>query len=431
MNGREANGSETTRRQLMVKAGGAALALSAAGPLLAACGSDSSTGASGGGGGDEGDGPIKLGVLFSLSGVLSIAETSMHNAAMLAIDEINAAGGIGGRRIEPVVEDYASDFSLVVQKARKLVSQDKVAATVGCYSSASRKAVLPVYEEANSVLVYPTFYEGLECSTNVIYSSLVANQHLTGATDWMVKNAGKRIYMVGSNYVGPQTYNAIVKELAEKQGAEVVADRYFPLEQTEFGSVLSAINAAKPDVIWCTIVGAGIPAFYKQYRAAGLEPETMPIFSGITTEQELAAMGGAVAEGHFFPSSYFQTMDTPENKKFVAAYKKKFGSKQPTNMPVQATYNSVKLVAAAIEKGGEATSQAILSAFPGTGSKAPGEGNVVVQDDNHSTHHMYLGRANSDALYDVIEDFGEITPEPFPKSIVPASKIPLCPRRET
>lgn len=430
MNGREAS-SDTTRREFMLKAGGSALALSAAGPLLAACGSDSSTDAAAGGGKDGGDGPIKLGVLFSLSGVLSIAETSMYNAAMLAIDEINAAGGIGGRKIEPVVEDYASDFSLVVQKARKLVSQDEVVATVGCYSSASRKAVLPVYEEAAAALVYPTFYEGLECSTNVIYSSLVANQHLTGATDWMVKNAGKRIYMVGSNYVGPQTYNAIVKELAEKQGAEIVADRYFPLEQTEFGSVLSAINSAKPDVIWCTIVGAGIPAFYKQYRAAGLEPETMPIFSGITTEQELAAMGGAVAEGHFFPSSYFQTMDTPENKKFVAAYKKKFGSKQPTNMPVQATYNSVKLVAAAIEQGGEATPRAILSAFPGTGSKAPGEGNVVVLDDNHTTHHMYLGRANSDALYDVIEDFGEINPEPFPKSIVPASKIPACPRRET
>ena len=428
------NPNQTTRRDLIVKGGATALALSAAGPLLAACGSSgsSSTGsATSGGGGGEGNDPIKLGVLFSLSGVLSIAETAMHNGALLAIDEINAAGGIGGRMIEPVVEDYASDFSLVVQKARKLVSQDKVAATVGCYSSASRKAVLPVYEEANSVLVYPTFYEGLECSTNVIYSSLVANQHLTDAAKWMVKNSGKKIYMVGSNYVGPQTYNAIVKELAEKEGAQIVADRYFPLEQTEFGSVLSAIGAAKPDVIWCTIVGAGIPAFYKQYRAAGFDPDTMPIFSGITTEQELAAMGGAVAEGHFFPSSYFQNMNTPDNKKFVAAYKKKFGSKQPTNMPVQATYNSVKLVAAAIEKGGEATPEAILSAFPGVGSRAPGEGMVTVEEDNHSTHHMYLGRANSEALYDVIEDFGEIKPEPFPKAVVPASKIPTCPRRET
>lgn len=422
--------NETTRREILTKAGGAALALSAAGTLLAACGSDSKT-TSKASAGDEGDGAIKLGVLFSLSGVLSIAETSMHNATLLAIDEINQAGGIGGRRIEPVVEDYASDFSLVVQKARKLVNEDKVVATVGCYSSASRKAVLPVYEEANSVLVYPTFYEGLECSSNVIYSSLVANQHLTDATEWMVDNAGKRIYMVGSNYVGPQTYNAIVKELAEKQGGDIIADRYFPLEQTEFGSAISSIAAAKPDVIWCTLVGAGIPAFYKQYRAAGLDPDTLPIFSGITTEQELAAMGGAVAEGHYFPSSYFQTMNTPDNKKFVANYKRKYGSKQPTNMPVQASYNSVKLVAAAIEKGGEASSEAILSAFPGVSSTAPGEGSVTVSGDNHSTHHMYLGRANSEALYDVIEDFGEIKPEPFPKSIVPASKIPTCPRRET
>jgi urea transport system substrate-binding protein len=420
-----------TRREIITQAGGAALALSAAGTFLAACGSDSKSAAGNGGFTDDGEGPIKLGVLFSLSGVLSIAETSMHNAALLAIDEINREGGIGGRRIEPVIEDYASDFSLVVQKARKLVDQDKVVATVGCYSSASRKAVLPVYEEASSVLVYPTFYEGLECSTNVIYSSLVANQHLTDATEWMVKNVGKRIYMVGSDYVGPQTYNAIVKELAEKQGAEIVADRYFPLEQTEFGSAISSIAAAKPDVIWCTLVGAGIPAFYKQYRAAGLDPDTLPIFSGITTEQELAAMGGAVAEGHYFPSSYFQTMNTPDNKKFVARYKSKFGSDQPTNMPVQASYSSVKLVAEAIEKGGEATSEAILSAFPGVGAKAPGEGSVTVGGDNHSTHHMYLGRANSEALYDVIEDFGEIKPEPFPKSIVPASKIPTCPRRET
>lgn len=426
------NPKQTTRRELIAKGGATALALSAAGPLLAACGSSgSSSNAATTSGGGEGDGPIKLGVLFSLSGVLSIAETAMHNGALLAIDEINAAGGIGGRMIEPVVEDYASDFSLVVQKARKLVSQDKVAATVGCYSSASRKAVLPVYEEANAVLVYPTFYEGLECSTNVIYSSLVANQHLTDATKWMVKNIGKKIYMVGSNYVGPQTYNAIVTELAEKEGADVLTNRFFPLEQTEFGSVLSDIASAKPDVIWCTIVGAGIPAFYKQYRAAGFDPDTMPIFSGITTEQELKAMGGAVAQGHYFPASYFQNLNTPDNKRFVAAYQKKFGSQQPTNMPVQATYNSVKLVAAAIEKGGEATPEAILSAFPGVSSTAPGEGNVVVEDDHHTTHHMYLGRANSEALYDVIEDFGEIKPEPFPKAIVPASKIPTCPRRET
>jgi ABC-type branched-subunit amino acid transport system substrate-binding protein len=419
--------SETTRRQALVKAGGAALGLSAAGTLLAACGSDDSSATAG----ENEDGPIKLGLLFSLSGVLSIAETSMHNAAMLAIEEINASGGVNGRQIEPVVEDYASDFSLVVQKARRLVNQEKVAATVGCYASASRKAVLPVYEEAGAVLVYPTFYEGLECSTNVVYSSLVANQHLADATAWMVDNIGKRIYMVGSDYVGPQTYNAIVKELAEKKGAEVVANRFFPLEQTDFGSAISAIENAKPDVIWCTIVGAGIPAFYKQYRAAGLDPDTLPIFSGITTEQELAAMGGAVAEGHYFPSSYFHTMDTPDNRKFISRYQKRYGSDQPANMPMQASYTSVLLVADAIERAGSASPEAILGSFPGAGATAPGEGGVRVQDNHHSTHRMYLGRANSDAYYDVIEDFGPVAPDPFPVSVVEASEIPECPRRET
>ncbi|HXE46252.1 MAG TPA: transporter substrate-binding protein, partial [Conexibacter sp.] len=308
---------QPTRREVLKRAGAAAVGTTAVGSLLAACGSTgtsstatTSTAAAGGGSSDA----IKVGVLFSLSGDLSIAETSMKNATMLAIDEINARGGIGGRKLEPVVEDYASDFSVVVQKARKLVNDDRVAATIGCYASASRKAVLPVYEQGNAVLLYPTFYEGLECSTNVIYTSLVANQHLTDTTDWMVKNAGKKIYMVGSDYVGPQTYNAIVKKLAEQQGATVIANRFFPLTQTEFGSALSDIKSAKPDLIWNTIVGAGIPAFLKQYQAAGFTPEKTPIFSGICTEQELAAVGGKAAKGHYFPASYFETTRTPDNK---------------------------------------------------------------------------------------------------------------------
>lgn len=420
-----------TRRDVLKRAGAAALGTTAVGTLLSACGSSETSTAAGaasaaGGSGDA----IKVGVLFSLSGNLSIAETSMKNATMLAIDEINAKGGIGGRKIEPVVEDYASDFGVVVQKARKLVEQDKVAATIGCYASASRKAVLPVFEQGNGVLLYPTFYEGLECSTNVIYTSLVAAQHLTDTTDWMVKHAGKRIYMVGSDYVGPQTYNAIVKKLAEQQGATVVANRFFPLDQTEFGSALSAIRDAKPDLIWNTIVGAGIPAFLKQYQAAGFTPETTPIFSGICTEQELAAVGGAAAKGHYFPASYFATTDTPDNASFVERYQAKYGADQPANMPMQASYTSVLLLAAAIEKAGEATPQAILEAFPGVSAQAPGEGTVTVQANHHTTHTVSLGQANDKALYDVIETFEPREPDPFPASVVPASKIPACPRRE-
>jgi len=419
-----------TRRQILQRAGGTAVGLTSLGALLSACGSSESGNASTAGGSDAGD-AIKVGVLFSLSGNLSIAETSMKNATMLAIEELNARGGVGGRKLEPVVEDYASDFSVVVQKARKLVEQDRVAAVIGCYASASRKAVLPVFESNDAVLLYPTFYEGLECSTNVIYTSLVAAQHLTDTANWMVENAGKKIYMVGSDYVGPQTYNAIVKKLVEERGATVVENRFFPLDQTEFGSALSAIRAAKPDLIWNTIVGAGIPAFMKQYQAAGFTPDTTPIFSGICTEQELAAVGGKAAKGHYFPSSYFMTTDTPDNSSFIQRYQAKFGSDQPTNMPMQASYTSAYLLAAAIEKAGDATPQAILEAFPGVSATAPGEGTVTVQDNHHTTHTVSLGKANDRALYDVIERFSPREPDPFPAGVVPASKIPTCPRRET
>lgn len=423
-----------TRREVLRRAGAAAIGTTTLGSLLAACGSSGTSetaSATTAAGGSAANDAIKVGVLFSLSGNLSIAETSMKNATMLAIEEINARGGVGGRKLEPVVEDYASDFGVVVQKARKLVEQDRVAATIGCYSSASRKAVLPVFEQGEAVLLYPTFYEGLECSSNVIYTSLVADQHLTDTTRWMVENAGKKIYMVGSDYVGPQTYNAIVKKLAEEQGATVVENRFFPLDQTEFGSALSAIRDARPDLIWNTIVGAGIPAFLKQYQAAGFTPETTPIFSGICTEQELAAVGGEAAKGHWFPASYFATTDTPDNERFVARYQRQFGAGQPANMPMQASYTSAYLLAAAIEKAGDASPQAILEAFPGVSVEAPGEGTVTVTDNHHTTHTVALGQADDRALYRVVERFAPREPEPFPASIVAASKIPTCPRRES
>lgn len=411
------------------------MGMTALSSVLAACGSTAKPSASAKSkksGTETASGAIKVGVLFSLSGDLSIAEVPMHNATMMGIEELNEKGGVDGRKIEPVVEDYASNFEIVVQKARKLIYDDNVAAVIGCYSSASRKAVLPVFEAGNNVLLYPTFYEGLECSTNVIYTSLVANQHLTDATHWMVEHLGKKIYMVGSNYVGPQTYNAIVTKLAQAKGADVIANRFFPLEQTDFGSVITAIGEAKPDVIWCTIVGAGLPAFYKQYHAAGFTPEKLPIFSGICTEQELKAMGGEIAKGNYFPASYFELMDTSDNHTFVKRYKSKYGSQEPTNMPMQASYNSVFLLQKAIEKAGEANPEAIIKSFPGVSHKPPGlEGVVTVQPNHHTTHQVFLGRANDQALYEVIAKFPERMPEPFPRSIVPASKIPSCPRRET
>ena len=427
-----------TRREVLQRGSALALGASGAAAVLAACGSSAKTptikhaAATHSPSPGSSQGVIPIGVLFSLSGDLSIAEVPMHNATMMAISEINAAGGVGGRKLEPVVADYASDFSLVVQKAKQLVQQRNVAAVVGCYSSASRKAVLPVFEGLNNCLIYPTFYEGLECSTNVIYSSLVANQAVFGVSDWMVQHLGKKIYMVGSNYVGPQTYNAIAEKVVTSKGATVIANRFFPLTQTDFGAALSDIKAANPDVIWNTIVGAGIPAFYKQWAQAGFTSDKTPIVTGIATEQEIKAVGGEIAKGSYFASSYFETMKSPNNSSFIERYKAKYGSSEPTNEVMQASYNSVYLLKAAIEKAGEATPRAILKAFPGVTTTPPGlEGPVTVKANNHTTHKVFLGRANGKALYDVIADFGEIDPEPFPSQILPASKIPQCPRRET
>lgn len=411
-----------SRRSFLQRAAITAALAGISAPIIAAC-SDSPKK-------DTGSGPIKIGVLFSLSGNLAISETAMHNAALMSIDEINKSGGVNGRQLEPVIEDYASDFNLVIQKAQSLINQG-VAATVGCYSSGSRKAVLSVFEKANAVLVYPTFYEGLECSTNVIYSSLTANQHLTDASEWMVDNLGRNIYMVGSDYVGPQTYNAIVEKLTTSKGATIQANRLFPLGHTEFGAAISDIKAKSPDVVWCTLAGDSAPAFYKQFHAAGLRADTTPIMAGLSTEQELAAIGSDEAVGHYFPSSYFETISGNGNEQFVQAYKDRFGSSQPTNMPVQATYTSVKLIAAAITKAGSVSPEDILKAFPGVTAEAPGEGMVTVTDNHHTTHKIYLGKANSDKLYDVVATFEPRTPDPFPPNLVAAGQIPTCPRSET
>lgn len=415
-----------SRRAVLKAATATAATLGLSGLLTACATQPTGNGAATG----SGQGPIKIGVLFSLSGNLAIAETAMHNGAMLAIDEINAAGGVRGRMLQPVVADYASNFTLVVQKAKGLLDQG-VTAVVGCYSSASRKAVLPVFESGNGILVYPTFYEGLECSTNVIYSSLVANQHLTDASDWLVKNLGKRIYMVGSDYVGPQTYNAIVKKLTETKGATVLENRLFPLGQTEFGAAISDIQAAKPDVVWCTLVGDSVPAFYKQMYSAGLSAEKLPMMAGITTEQELAAIDVSAAEGHYFPSSYFETMTTHGNTDFVSRYQAKYGTAQPTNMPVEASYTSVKLIAAAIDKAGSATTKDVLKAFPGVSVEAPGEGTVTVTENHHTTHQVFLGRANKKKLYEVVATFQPRQPEPFPADLVGPNNGAVCPRSES
>src|SRR5437868_11174580 len=259
-------------------------------------------------------GDIKVGVLFSLTGTTAIIEESLNKATILAIEEINAAGGIGGRKIVPVIEDPASDPATFSEKARKLVVGDKCVSVFGSYTSASRKAVLPVFERRNNLYFYPTLYEGRECSKNVIYTGAVPNQQQDEFVPWLVEKFGKKFFLIGSNYIYPKEENNYCKKLLAKLGGEVVNEEYVPLGHSECSSVINKIKSTEPNVIFSTVVGEAVSALHRQYRAAGLDPEKMPMASLTTSENEIAAMGGDAASGHFTSAPYFMVHKSPENE---------------------------------------------------------------------------------------------------------------------
>src|SRR6185295_5639649 len=308
----------------------------------------------------EGD-TIKVGILHSLSGTIAIIETSLHNAELLAIEEINAKGGVMGKKLEPVVVDTQSMVQVFAEKAKKLLLDDKVAAVLGCYTSASRQSVLPVFEQYNGVLIYPTLYEAQECSKNCFYTGAVPNQQLDDFIPWIIQTLGrKKFYMVGSNYIYPKETNREVKALLEKHGGQNVGEEYAPLGHTEFSTIINNISGSGADVVFSDLVGDSVVAFYKQFKQFGITADDIPICTPITTEQETAAMGPENAVGHYTSFNYFQTVDTPENKSFVERYKAKYGKDQVTNAVMEAAYFQTYLLAQAIEKVGSTDTDALI-----------------------------------------------------------------------
>jgi urea transport system substrate-binding protein len=384
-------------------------------------------GCSGGGGSASGKADdIKVGVLFSLSGALAVTEKGMANAALLAIEEINASGGINGRNLKPVQEDYASEPSGAATKAKKLLQQDKVAAIVGGYTSASRQAMLPIVEQYKGVLVYPTFYEGEEYSKNIIYTGETPNQQLQDFVPWLMKNVGKKVYFIGSDYVYPVETNKQVMALLKASGGEVVGEQYVPLGQSEFASVINKIKEAKPDVIFSDLVGDSVAAFYKQYKSYGLDPAVMPIASPVTAESEVVSMGIDVAKGHISTAAYFQSVNTPENKKFVQAYQTKYGKNEPITQVIEASYFSTLLLAEALKKVKDAAdANAVIGAFAGLEIQAP-QGLVKVDaENNHAWLNSRIGKVGADGQFEVIQTSAKpIQPEPWAKILFPDHKEP-------
>jgi urea ABC transporter urea binding protein len=368
----------------------------------------------------EGD-TIKIGILHSLSGTIAIIETSLHNAELLAIEEINAKGGINGKKLEPVIEDPQSLVQVFAEKAKKLLLNDKVTAVLGCYTSASRQSVLPVFEEYNGLLLYPTLYEAQECSKNCFYTGAVPNQQLDDFEPWIVANLDrKKCYMIGSNYIYPKETNREWKALLEKSGAENMGEEYAPLGHTEFSTVINNIANSGADYVFSTLVGDSIVAFYKQFKQFGFTAEDLPICTPITTEQETAAMGAENAAGHYTSFNYFQTVETPENKSFVDRYKAKYGANEVTNAVMEAAYFQTYLLAQAIEKSGTDTDALIFEGLPGQEFTAP-QGPVKIDEKNHHTHlWARIGKARDDGQFDIVWTSPErIRPDPWVDYLYP------------
>jgi urea transport system substrate-binding protein len=372
---------------------------------------------------------IRIGLLYSLTGGLAGTEASISRGALLAVEQVNAAGGIGGRPLVPLLEDYASDMSVAALRARKLLRADHVVACIGGYTSASRVAMAPVVAAQRSLLVYPTYYEGVEQHGNIIYAGAVPNQFLLDYMAWVLGRLGRRIYMVGSDYVYPRTLGAMIRRIARNAGADVVADRYVPLGCVTFGSIIEELDALRPDVVISNVVGSdSVPAFYREFRAAGHTADTLPIAATVTTEIELQTMGPDVGAGHFMIGTYFGSLANPVNERYVAAFRARFGPDAVTHMPQVGAYNAVWLFARAAERARDLSLDALREAFIGATFEDNPEGwPIAVHPDHHTNHPCYIGRARPDGQFDVLAEFPPRRPEPYPAMIVPERNRPVGP----
>ena len=365
------------------------------------------------------DSEVVVGQLHSSTGTMAISETGSIQAEQLAIDQINAAGGILGRKIRVIKEDGASDWPTFAEKSRKLLINDRVAAVFGCWTSASRKAVLPIFEKENGLLYYPTFYEGLEQSKNVIYTGQEATQQIIYGLDWGAKEKkAKTFFLVGSDYIWPRTSMKIARKHIESVGklGKVVGEEYYPLGNTNFNSLINKIKVAKPDLIFAAVVGGSNVAFYKQLKAAGITGDKQFLLTLSVTEDEMLGIGGENFAGFYSSMKYFQSLDNPNNKKFVEAFKAKYGPKSVIGDVTQAGYLGPWLWKMAVEKAGSFDVAKVTAASPGIELKTAPEGYVKIDANHHLWSKARIGQGQPDGTFKVVAESADlIKPDPFPK----------------
>ena len=367
------------------------------------------------------DTEVTVGQLHSSTGTMAISETGSIQAEQLAIDEINAMGGILGRKIKVIKEDGASDWPTFAEKSKKLLINDRCAAVFGCWTSASRKAVLPVFEKENGILYYPTFYEGLEQSKNVIYTGQEATQQILYALDWASKEKkAKTFFFVGSDYIWPRTSMKIARAHIERVAklGKVVGEEYYPLGSTNFGSLMNKIKLQKPDCIFTAVVGGSNVAFYKALKAAGITGDKQLLVTLSVTEDEMTGVGGENFKGFYSSMKYFQSLENENNKKFVAAFKAKYGKDAVIGDVTQAAYLGPWLWKAAVEAAKSFDVDKVVTASR-TGKielKPAPEGYVRLDPNHHLWSKSRIAMGMPDATFKVVAESPDlIKPDPFPK----------------
>ncbi|WP_045461950.1 urea ABC transporter substrate-binding protein [Sporocytophaga myxococcoides] len=378
---------------------------------------------------------IKIGVLHSLSGTMAISEVSLKDVIEMAVEEINASGGVLGKKVEPVIVDPASDWDLFAEKSKELILDKKVAAVFGCWTSVSRKSVLPVFEEHNSLLFYPVQYEGEECSANVIYSGATPNQQLIPAAEYLMSEKGggyKKFYLLGTDYVFPRTANKILKAFLLSKGVpkENIIEEYTPFHHQDYQTIVSKVKkfaAGGKACVLSTVNGDSNVPFYKEFANQGLTAAMCPIMAFSVAEDELRSMDTEFLVGHLAAWNYYQSVESPENKLFVENFKKfcekkglPGGKSRVTDDPICWAYTDIYLWKNAVEKAGTTEIEKMRPALYGLEFKSPGGLVKMSEKNHHLAKPVMIGEIRSDGQFDIIwKTDGLVEPEPWSKLTSP------------
>ena len=377
---------------------------------------------------EAGLGQWRVGVLFSQSGVMAVIEETQLRATLLAIDEINQAGGVNGRELVPVIYDPQSESLFYALCAKRLMIEDGVTMIFGCYTSSSRKAILPVVERLNGLLWYPTLYEGFEFSSNVIYTGASPNQNSVALCSYLAQTYGPRFFFVGSDYVYPRESNRVMRDLLRSRGGTVAGETYLDLRagRSDFRPVMRQIRDVGADVIFSTVVGYSTVYLYQVFAEAGLDARVIPIASLTTTESEVRAMGFDVAAGHITAAPYFQSVRGERNDDFVRRYKARYGEDEPTNMCAEAAYFQIYLFANALAQTNSMETDIIKKTVLGSDFDAP-QGRISVSAaTSHTNLWSRIGRVDPKGQFEIMrQSAAPVSADPFLVGHCGMSAVPM------